>query len=302
MNKKIFAFLAVIALVSLACEFSLFSEEATPTPDLGPQQTGTALAIAQAELENQKATMDAQFAAESAQQTADAIAAQEAQETAAAIAQAQTQEAAEAEVPPTEEISEPAPEEDPFSALEATMREEMQQLYDDGILASTDGEFIPFQDFEESIAKINYVTWWATDFAPTSYAIRANAEWSSASDSANWFNSGCGFVYGLEDNRNFHLAYLALDGNVNLKRWVNGDQTFYAQDYYGSVDIPDGSAEITMVVQGQRTIFLVNGEEVSNQHDSLLKPGTLAFTVLSGTNAGFGTRCKLTDIGLMIFE
>ena len=117
MNKKIFAFLVVIALISLACEFSLFSEDDTPTPDLGAQQTGTALALAQAELENQQATMDAQFAAESAQQTAEEMAAQSARETAAAVAQAQTQEASQAEAPPTEEIAEDQPDfyfPDPF--------------------------------------------------------------------------------------------------------------------------------------------------------------------------------------------
>lgn len=282
LKLKFLLVIGILAFTSLACGFSIGGEE--PTEDIGPELTITAQALQLEELASQMTT--------EAQQTEE-------------VTEAPTEEIVVVEPSPTEEVAEETetPEvESEFSQLEQVMRDEIQFLNDEGVLSTTEGEFIPFEDWEQEVAKINYVNWYATDYAPKSFVIRANTEWNSASDIANWDRSGCGFVFGEEDENNFHLAYLGLDGIVRLQRWVKGTQEFLAEEQYGDVDIPDGSAEVMLVVNGKNVTYYVNGEKVLSSPDNLLEPGTLSFTVLSGTNKDFGTRCKLTDVGLFIIE
>jgi hypothetical protein len=178
----------------------------------------------------------------------------------------------------------------------------VQALYDEGVTPTTEGEFIAFEDWTEAVADMNTVNWWATDYEPATFVIQASSAWESASDSANWFNSGCGFLFVQQDDTNFHLIYLGLDGVVYYNRWIDGEQEVFAQNRYGSVGVPDGSADVLLAVDGNELAYYVNGEEVINTSDSRLRPGRLSFTVMSGTNKGFGTRYTLTDIGLFIIE
>lgn len=70
----------------------------------------------------------------------------------------------------------------------------------------------------------------------------------------------------------------------------------------GVVDIPEGSAELILLVNGDKIYFFVNGEEVYNSSDALLTgaldSGDLTFILMSGTNKDFGTRCQMKNTDL----
>jgi len=48
--------------------------------------------------------------------------------------------------------------------------------------------------------------------------------------------------------------------------------------------------------------IFVNDEMVSSMQDGGYAQGDVALTVLSGTNKGFGTRCRFSDMFLYIFD
>jgi hypothetical protein len=172
------------------------------------------------------------------------------------------------------------------------------ELHEQGYLSSAQGTYATIPDFDESWAQINWYQWLYTDYSPADFVIRADAAWISASEKANWWNSGCGFVFRVSPDGDHYLAYLALDGYVRFGRVHNGNPAYLGDSYYGKLDIPAGEAEIMLVVEGDTITFFVNDEQVHTRRDTARSSGDLALTLVSGTNLDFGTRCQMTGIEL----
>jgi len=296
MEKRIIIMMTVVILVALSCStFGSISEEGA-ADNKGPELTSTALSLAQADIDMQRATLNA-ISTQDAQSEADQSEPEAQEATELPDQGGAEQTPVETDVAPAEDqdISQPG-----FN--EQNMKETLDLLYKDGVISSVEGEFIPVDDFSEEIAMINYITWWSFDLEPEDFVIKADVAWNSASDIANWPLSGCGFVFSEEDESNFHLAYLSLDGYGFLKKLVNDKETVIANKKYGDVSIPVGEAEIILAVEGKNAAFYVNGKKVYSQYDGNIEPGDLALTVLSGTNKGFGTRCEMTNMGIWLLE
>ena len=180
----------------------------------------------------------------------------------------------------------------------------IQQLYDDGIIRQVNGAYLRLEDFDQSVAKINYLFTYPTNFEAENFVISSNIEWNSASDKANWPTSGCGFYYSNSNPDEFTLGEtsLRLDGFAVVDRWTKGDAKVLDANKSSNITVPDGQANLMVVVYEQRVAVYVNGTKVVTAYDGLIEPGLLGFTVISGTNAGFGTRCKFSEIDLWIFE
>lgn len=191
--------------------------------------------------------------------------------------------------------------------LKATQRagpvmEIVQKLVDSGVLLSANGTFYALEDFDHTWAQLGWYQWWGTDHSPENFAIAAHAEMTSASDRANWPDAGCGFVFAEKDNKNHNLAYLSMDGYVQIYGIRNGSWRFLANKRYGNLPTPSSEADIALVVYNKRIIFFVNGQQVVSVIDKIMGSGDLNLTLLSGTNKDFGTRCRMTNIGLFIFK
>ena len=209
-HKRIFIGIIAITLASLACQFGSNSVEETEAPDFGPQLTMTAQTI---ELEQLRA-----------QASADAQTAMDAQ-TAEEEPEPEIQEDVEFEsvdiVVPESEEQEPVGS---MTEMDEIMNADLQFLIDQGVISSMQDEYIPFEDINREFAQINYFSWWNTEYAPTNFVMRSDVTWDSASDTANWPFSGCGWVFGEKDSDNFHMAFLSLDGYGLLKKWVDGKE------------------------------------------------------------------------------
>ena len=170
------------------------------------------------------------------------------------------------------------------------------------IFTGTPVSYSSVDDFEEAWAQIGWYQYWDIDEPPTNFVIRTDAAWSSASDTANWDESGCGFVFHATDERNHALAYLGLDGNVYVSNVVDAEPKLVGSAYYDKLEVPDGSAELMLMVNGDKITFFVNGQKVFSGIDSLLTSkldsAHLALTLLSGTNKDFGTRCQMLNTDL----
>jgi len=255
------------------------ASEQAPTPD-----KSTSVAATQRENEaratEDQATKVAQEAAATnqaatqVQETADALAREATRDTATAAAKVES------------------------TAHAQPMLDLVQELYSNGYLATTAGTYYSLEDFNESWAQINWYMWWYTGYSLTDFVIRADAAWDSASTSANWWASGCGFVFREDGVPNHYLAYLGLDGYVYFARTVRDKYASLGYSYYGRLDTPKGQAQIMLVVEGTNITFFVNGERVHTRQDQGLNSGNLALTLLSGINTGFGTRCQMSNIEL----
>ena len=86
-----------------------------------------------------------------------------------------------------------------------------------------------------------------------------------------------------------------------IVKYVNQEHKALAIKKYGNLDTP-GGAKLTLAVYDQRASLYVNGVQVYRAYDGLYTPGAISLTLMSGTNAGFETRCTMENIGLWVFD
>ncbi len=282
--------LIVFLMLATACATSAPTPTGTPTPDLAATAQVVEATQAQATADAAR-TQEAQAAA--ATQAAEATATQSfaltatpARATEIAAQRQATRQAATAQA-----VAEATAQAQP-------MRDVVQQLYAEGYLSSTEGRYYDLRRFDEKWAQLNWYRWFDTDRSPSDFVVRADTWWSSASDKADWWNSGCGFVFRAKDNDNHYLAYLGLDGWVYFSAFRRGNYVDLGGKSYGKVDIPTGEAQLMLVVEGDKFTFFVNGERVYSRVDTMFDSGGLAFTLLSGTNKGYGTWCRMNNVQL----
>lgn len=182
------------------------------------------------------------------------------------------------------------------------LTDRIKELYASGVLRTLTGTYHPLPDFDSSWAQINYYDFLLTGLAPTNFLLTTKASWESASETANWWNSGCGFVFRMNARGDHYLAYLGLDGWFYLYRNLDHTITLIGKGYYGEVEIPKGSADLMLVVEGEWIMFFVNGEQVQHTQESTFSSGLLGYALISGTNKYFGTRCQMRDVELFELE
>ena len=179
-----------------------------------------------------------------------------------------------------------------FSFIEALNQEE--------VLDTTKGIFYIIDNYEASWAQLNWYQWEPTEYAPTNFVLTATIDYESASTTANWADSGCGFVFRDTGDLNHYRALAALDGYVYLSGLNDGNWLPLGRGYYGRADLPAGSFELSIVAKNDWFTIYLNGEQMIHRQDSTHKEGFIGYTLASGTNKGFGTYCRLSDINLWI--
>lgn len=288
MIKKLPILLVITALftTSFACQFltspETAAEPAAITKVVEPTATRSEIVTPTA-TEDIAATQRAEEKSQRSTQEAGDLA------TAEAYVVEATQQA-------EEELAQTAVAEAAATALAENMYNDILQLQSDGVLENTEGEYYRVDDFEESWAQINWYQWWRTGLQPANFVVRAHTAWESASRTANWFDSGCGFVFRETDEDNHYTIFLALDGNVYMKGYVGGTYRELGKEYYGRIDFMNGEADVVLVAEGDHIVYMINGKKVFERTHSYLDEGNLDLTLVSGTNKDFGTRCKITDI------
>lgn len=276
------------------------ADTASPTVDTAATQNAqqTAEALEKANAEATKSSQETQAV------QASATARQNAQATIKAASKAtydanfygtQTAKA-------SERLAETASAQASATAQMESFNAVIDQLMTEGVITTKEGDYHHLEDFYQSWAQLGWYRWWPTDYSAENFVLSANTYWQSASNTADWYTSGCGIVYSLDDKDDHHLAFLSLDGYGVLGRMTKGDWKYLAAQKYGKISVPDGDAKIMLVVFDKRAYFYVNDKLVSKAYDSSLDEGNIALTLLSGTNKDFGTRCKMTNLELFTFK
>ncbi|MBK9928094.1 MAG: hypothetical protein IPP66_22720 [Anaerolineales bacterium] len=173
---------------------------------------------------------------------------------------------------------------------------EVQKYFD---LATVQGRYVEFDDFREDWAQLGWYSRWEFEEKATNFYLTAHFKWSSAYRQADI--SGCGFAFAIQDNGDHYAMFL----DKSKVLFVKTDKYYYpigpvhgtGRVSFGNPFDKPNEADVTLVVKGTQAYVLVDGETVgeyalaksSNLH------GVLGYTLLSGTNKGYGTRCEITN-------
>lgn len=188
------------------------------------------------------------------------------------------------------------------TAEASSFLEIIQKLNADGTVGSTEGDFQVLNDLNEEMAMLNYFAHYETGYSGENFVFSSDIKWSVASMSSDFQWSGCGLMFGRQDNDNFDMTFVGLDGMNSSVRWTNGKGTWLAQKHWGKPDLPEGSAKLMIAGYAQKFKVWINDTMVSSFYDSRYRPGEIMYSVVSGTNKDYGIRCQMTNSKLFIFK
>jgi len=184
----------------------------------------------------------------------------------------------------------------------------VQKVQAAGQIPTTDGKYAKLDDFQDEISnKLSYA-WADTGVDARNFIVQADFEWSSAVNTTNL--SGCGFVYRIQSNGDHYL--IVLDAFSGIKLASSTDRGTYSMGSPANGDTKDRNfgaspyqATFTLVVYDLNSYVYVNDYyygEYKLLDYRITESGELAPALLSATDTGYGTRCKMTDIRTWIIE
>jgi hypothetical protein len=165
-----------------------------------------------------------------------------------------------------------------------------------GYITTTKGEAVDLDPFKEEWAQLGWYQWWIFDETISDFVFAAHFSWSTAHATPEI--SGCGFVFGIQENDDHYAVFLDKSRILFLmKRGANvynvGRTRGVGQFSYGN----PAEADFALAVKGQSAYVSVDGKtsEYTLSMDQS-SAGQFGLTLLSGTNKDYGTRCEMTDV------
>jgi hypothetical protein len=186
----------------------------------------------------------------------------------------------------------------------------IRRYVDQGYLPDGAGAFYPLPDFREELAEINYFDYGDTGYYDPvlDFAVWGDVNWSSAATVHYPEDSGCGFGFRLRDNGDGYTIALANERilflSCNEALWGNECPVLGKTSGTGKVAFDNpAQARLELVVSRGQAYVMVDNEfigEYTLYQDRLIEPGYLAYSIISGTNKDYGTRCEITNAGLWV--
>ena len=185
----------------------------------------------------------------------------------------------------------------------------VQSYVDAGYLEGTSGKLVQLDDYQDELAQTG-----SLDFAFAGYdgqvkdfAVWAKVKWENAGEIIKPHYSGCGF--------GFRINGETLDGYTAMLTTERVLLTYCNDNRCGEIGKTSGpgklnygnpaEATMEMVVHDTKAYVLVDGEfigEYTLLQDKLLDPGFVIYTIISGTNRDYGTRCEITDANVWVVK
>lgn len=180
---------------------------------------------------------------------------------------------------------------------------EVQGYFDKGYVSTTEGTFLELDDFSYDWAQLGFYQKFPIQDDVGDFFLSAHFKWDSAFKNSNI--SGCGFVFGVQENGDHYAVFLDRQKVFFLITDIQAGFSKPVGPTRGTgivkFDYP-ADADFTLIVNGAYAYVLVNGD-VSAEYtlaQSRSPKGGVGLTVLSGTNKDYGTRCEMTNLHLWI--
>jgi hypothetical protein len=181
---------------------------------------------------------------------------------------------------------------------------EVQKYFDLGYLRTTAGRFVEYPDFREEWAQLGWYSRWVYQDRASDLYMSGHLTWSSAYSKADL--SGCGFVFAEQKNGEHYAVFLDKSQVLLLQT----DYFYYPirptrgtgrVQFDNPADHPV-EADLAVIVKGAYAYVLVNGKLAGGYTLSQSRNlyGQVGVALLSGTNKGYGTRCRITGLHLWI--
>ena len=176
----------------------------------------------------------------------------------------------------------------------------VQSLNSDGYIPSTKGTYNALKNFTDDWAQLAWYSWQTTGYEPADFVLQAHMAWDSASKTPN--PSGCGVVFHIQDNNQHYVIFILTTGYLEFG--ISTDQFRNSGAAYYGGPASKGEADFAMSAVNDKFDVFINGVYIKTFHglQGKMTDGALGFTVLSGTNAGFGTHCEVSDAKLWTIE
>ncbi len=173
----------------------------------------------------------------------------------------------------------------------------LQRFVDKGYFESAEGTAKEMDDFKMDWAQINYYKWFTMSKETYgNFVFSGHFKWSSASATPDI--SGCGVGFGMQENGD-HYAVI-LDKARILFLMGRGSRSYSVGVTRGSGRTNFGNpaeADFALGVNGQKAYVLLNDAFVEYTLSAdQTSAGRFAYTILSGTNRDYGTRCEMTNV------
>ena len=197
---------------------------------------------------------------------------------------------------------EPAPQ---APQVPETYQQTVDYYYEKGYLPSTTGEYIPLDDFSKDWAMINYYYTEETGQFVENFMVTAHFDWQSAIRYPD--PSGCGWAFHMQGEDEY-LFFVDRE-YVWMMTWDDSRQqptrigTTTGSPWVGMGNPAD--TDVVLVVNGTKAYVLVDDQfkgSYTLDTDWLIGKGAFAYAVVSGTNADYGTRCRITDAALWVID
>lgn len=171
----------------------------------------------------------------------------------------------------------------------------LQDQMDNGYVTTMDGKITQVDDFEQAWAQLGWYQWWPQDDVMNDFVFKSHISWSAASNTPEV--SGCGIIFGLQDNDDHYAVFI--DKGRILFLMGRGSNIYNVGKTSGSGRLNYGNpaeADLIVTIKGQMAYVSVDGDVTTYTLSAdQTSRGTFALSVLSGTNKDYGTRCEMTD-------
>jgi hypothetical protein len=173
---------------------------------------------------------------------------------------------------------------------------------DKGYITATNGTLYDLQPFESAWAQLGWYQWEVTDEVDNDFVFAAHYKWESATNAAE--PSGCGLTFGIQSNQDHYAMFVDRSRIVFLMSRGGTAYEVGKTSGSGRLDYSNpAEADVALGVVADKAYVSVDNKFTTYtlSKDQSTR-GEFGFSILSGTNRDFGTRCEVTDPVMWVAE
>ncbi len=173
---------------------------------------------------------------------------------------------------------------------------QVQKFADDGLISSTNGEYIELDDFKETFSQLGWYQSYPTKLVLEAFVFVGHLKWQTAAQTSDV--SGCGLLFAQQEDTSDYAVFL----DKSRIYFSSSTPRYYSElgKTRGSGRLNLGNpaeADLTLLVYKNYAYVYVDNKMIGEYTLSKDKPlkGIFGYGIISGANRDYGTRCEVTN-------
>jgi hypothetical protein len=172
----------------------------------------------------------------------------------------------------------------------------VQKYFDAGYIPSMNGTYYQLDDYSDSLAKRGNYRWDTVAGNIENFILKSHLTMSTANAYAP--ETGCGIVFRTLGEGVVEAVYVGQDDKVHYI--VNN--TISHEQYFNQISNP-AEFDIILIANDRFIKFYIDGKEALVYETYIdTHAGDLGFTVISGSNEDYGSRCDFKNTELWVIK